>query len=67
LKTEESTLHTTGPQDHLRIIVSGTQHQFQRIAEGVVPAGTGTGTLQDQRLGSILVGVRPAIFYLNPD
>lgn len=26
----------------LRSQVSGTQHQLQRIAEGLVPAGTGT-------------------------
>jgi hypothetical protein len=33
---------SSGPQDHLRIMVSVMQHQLQRIAEGLVPAETGT-------------------------
>jgi hypothetical protein len=55
------------PQD-LRITsgswVSGMQHQLQRIAECLVPAGI--ETKEPHLLGSILVRASLAIFHLNP-
>jgi hypothetical protein len=41
--------------------VSGTQNKLQRIAEGLVPVGTGT----KEKLGSIQVGASLAIFCMN--